>query len=350
MVLALLTPALEALPNFRAYTSDHADIAVRLVDGELETYWENDFMTVDGELAGDKPLPRTSIRALGVFDAATPALIRPEGSQLDHLGVEAGEPIYILPSGGTPNTLPYLGLASEAPSLSAIDGLASWRVSLVDMVGPEDGVFNLYSDVLNPNMSTYDGIDSDDYITMGPGDHFHFNWAFSHLGGYDLFLKFEALDGDGNTILEVTEPFRFHITDGGGYETYADWRRTFFLLEDLDNDAISGPMADPVGDGRTNLERYAFGKFPEWQFEWVEHGGEDYPGVRVTVREGSEDMEIFLEHSYDLTDWDAVGVVEVSRESIFHFPGLEERVYRLEDNTPERAFFRARVEWQEPTE
>lgn len=49
-----------------------------------------------------------------------------------------------------------------------------------------------------------------------------------------------------------------HAQFGG----YAAWRLAQFLGADQTNDAVSGPLADPDGDGVANLLEYAFGTIP----------------------------------------------------------------------------------------
>ena len=45
--------------------------------------------------------------------------------------------------------------------------------------------------------------------------------------------------------------------------TFASWQAGYFSPTELANPKISGPMADPAGDGVSNLEKYAFGADPK---------------------------------------------------------------------------------------
>jgi hypothetical protein len=45
-------------------------------------------------------------------------------------------------------------------------------------------------------------------------------------------------------------------------DPYAEWKAVRFSLEQSSNPAISGPVADPDGDGQTNEQEYIFGTLP----------------------------------------------------------------------------------------
>ncbi len=213
--LALLLSGLAraAGGEFLPYTEGHMDIGPRVVDGQLAGYWNNDFATVDGEESSVPEFAANGIRALAIFDADTPPPSRPAGSSWNFLGVNAGEPIYILPSSGVPNTLPYLGWGTESPSLTG-RGFTRVRITLIAMNAPTNGVFALFTGNTNVPMKTIDGITAADSITLNLGAHEHYNWSFSRLGTYELTLRFEGLDASNQVVMTGEDTFRFEITDG----------------------------------------------------------------------------------------------------------------------------------------
>ena len=335
----LLASSLRAGWEYRAYTDGHVDIGPRVVAGELRGFWKNDGASVDGQISSPD-FPPHGIRALGIFDEDTPPLIRPSGSQWDFLGVAAGEPIYILPSGGTPNTVPFLGFSTEDASLSAL-GADNFRITLVAMTAPGDAVFSLYLNTSDIPMNTLDGFPAG-ALEIAPGDHLHFNWAFSHLGTYDLTFEFEALSGE-EVVLSGTDTFRVQITEGGGYSDYHQWRITHFRPEEIPDDAISGPAADPHGLGIRNEQVYAFGFDPVIELIQLTHEGETVPGLRFHERTGSDDLLIRVQRATDLSagDWLPADAVMQDAERVFHDPGLEERTYRLPSPAQGSTFLRA---------
>ena len=326
--------------GFLPYTREHMDIGVRLIDGELVGYWKNDFATINGQTT-TPDYAANELRALGIFDADTPPLNRPASSDWDFLGVEAGEPIYILPSGGVPNTVPYLGLSTEDPSLSAL-GADEYSFTLVDMTGPEDGVFSLFVGSDNVPMNTSTGFPAGT-LMIEAGDHLHYNWGFSHVGTYDLYLEFEALAG-GTVITSSSDMFRFQITDGSGFDDYEHWRRTVFTPEDIVDEAISGPSATPLDDGISNLQRYAFGDTGSAELIWLEHNGSLVPGIEARMRFLSGDLAPVAEFTPQLVpaDWDPADLILIDSESVHHDPGMEIRTYRVDHPESDAGFLRLR--------
>lgn len=349
LILFLSWPILSfGLPNFRPYTEGHMDIGPRIADGAMVGFFNNDAARIDGEITLTEVIGNTAIRVLGIFDEATPPLSRSSGSEWDFMGVGPEELIYILPSSGSPNTLPYLGFGAEDPSLNAFqseNNIVRYEITLTAIDGPPGGVFNLY---LSPSLIFLSGEVGgaiSGTFNLLPGDHEHYNWAFSHLGTYNLTLRIDAISSDESVAASWEGPFRFQITDGGGYEDYEEWRRTMFTLSEIADDSFSGKSADPFGEGRTNWERYLFDSGHQARFRWVEDSGITYPGYVLYHRVGMEDVSIVIESSTSLQseDWHKEDVILHSNERIFHEPGLERRIYRLSAQVSDRIFFRART-------
>ncbi|HMO50281.1 MAG TPA: choice-of-anchor M domain-containing protein [Kiritimatiellia bacterium] len=339
--LAPLLLVLFALPGitragfdlFRPYTDGHMDIGPRIVAGELVGYWKNDGARVDGAISAGN-FPAFGLRGLAVFDANTPPLLRPAASQWAFLGVGPGEPVYILPSSGVPNTIPYIGLSTEDPSLSVL-GAEMFRFSLTGMTGPTGAVFTVYLSSANVPINTTNGFPAG-HIDIEPGDHLHFNVSFSRLGTYDLTFQFDALDGS-DVLMTGSDTFRIHVTDGSGYSDYAAWRRAMFTPADIANDAVSGPGAHPFPDLPSNLQRYAFGDTAT--IIWTNlSAAPDHiiPGVIVHERTGAGDLALGIIASTNLIQLthDPATLFLESDQAIFYEPGLHRRVYRLED-TPD---------------
>lgn len=324
--------------GFLPYTEGHMDVGVRWVDGELVGFWKNDFATINGQIM-TPDFPAAGLRALGVFDEATPPMARPNGAQWNFLGVPAGEPIYILPSGGVPNTLPYLGLNVEHPSLVSL-GADEFRLTLVDMIGPEGGVFSLHVGS-NPQINTLAGFPAGS-VLIEIGDHLHYNWSFSLPGTYDLYFEFEALNGS-DVILTGSDMFRFQITDGGGFDDYEHWRRTVFTPEQIADDSISGPHAIPLEDGVSNLQRFVFGDELTVELVWLDHEGQLLTGIQSLIRNDSG-MDVMAEFATQLVppDWNHADLEFIESESIFHDPGMERRTYRIDHPDVPTGFFRVR--------
>lgn len=189
--------------QYLPYTAGHMDIGVRLEAGNLVGYWKNDFATVNGSTSSQPEYDANGLVAVGIFDDATPPLTRPAGSQWDFLGVAAGEPIYILPSSGVPNTLPYLGLSTENPSIAFLDEIT---FTLAGFSGPAGSTFNLFTSSSSIFMTGTNATVTGS-ATLENGDHQHYNWAFSHQGIYELTLSFAD---DTNTYFG-SDTFRFAI-------------------------------------------------------------------------------------------------------------------------------------------
>lgn len=326
------------------------DIGPRVVQigdqSQVVGFWKNDFADVDGQMDSRDGFNAYELRALGVFDADTPPVSRPSGAQWDFFGVAAGEPIYILPAGGIPNTVPYLGFSTEDESLSSVEHLDIVRIRLVEFSGPEGGVSTVYLNATTIHMNSAEYPMGD--IDIGPGDHLHFNWSFSHPGTYDLTFLFELLDANEDVLLSGEGTFRFQITDGGTFDDYAHWRRTHFRPGDIENDEISGPDVDAgeaIGTtlGFTNAQRYAFGNDPFVELTTVEHNGQPWPAIRLPMRVGMEDLETGPEQTDSLTDgsWENSNFTLEQTDLIFHDPGLEIRTYRIDGIPSGPSFFRA---------
>lgn len=94
---------------------------------------------------------------------------------------------------------------------------------------------------------------------------------------------------------------------------YQDWRTSHFTADELANAAISGPTADPDGDGVNNLLEYAFGLDPTDTsrdglpaMSTTRVDGADYLAISFTRLKISGDLIYTVEASSDLANWSAL--------------------------------------------
>ncbi len=133
---------------------------------------------------------------------------------------------------------------------------------------------------------------------------------------------------------------------------YEDWRTANFSAEDAEDDSVSGPQADPAGDGVANLIKYALGLDPHTPAaagdlaveEVREIDGERYLTLTFTRPDSIDDIAYTVQGSDDLAGWPDEAVrVDALTES--HGDGTTTYVYR--DGQPlgdaERRFLRLNV-------
>jgi len=209
LAAALLLANVPASAQHLPYTDQHMDLGVAWDGTNLYGIWINDFATVNGVINSTPVFLADEIMAVGIFnDPSRPLNVpvnRPAASTWDFLGVGPGDPLYILPSGGTPNTLPYLGISTEDPSMAAFNNPIT--ISLVDMVGPAGSTFNLH--VGSTASMTGTNTATSGSINLIVGDHQHYNWTFTDMGTYDLTFEFSGFIGETQHTGQDT--FRFQI-------------------------------------------------------------------------------------------------------------------------------------------
>lgn len=138
-------------------------------------------------------------------------------------------------------------------------------------------------------------------------------------------------------------------SDASFAQAYYGWDNSHFSSEERDDALISGPDADPDGDGRDNFSEYAFGTDPrkadqiEVSFVWW-HGERDetYPAVFATRPQNAIDI------SYELlagNDLQALAVTASESIATASLPdGLENATYAdLSAGDDGKRFFRIRA-------
>jgi surface-anchored protein len=223
--LAILTAALlhPVQASVILYTTGHADITPDVFNGTLRGVYNNS----DEDLPGDDFIPAANVLAKGIYDpaslnpnvVATPTA-RPAGAEWNFLGVAAGEPLYIFPSGGTPPSLPYTGWGTENGSLYG-HGFNHVRITLTGMVAPAGGNVSVFTTPDNKPMFTAGGFPAGS-MTLPLGFHDHYNMAFTAPGLYDLTFLFEGLDGaSGPVVMSGSDTFHFQVEVVPEPSTYA---------------------------------------------------------------------------------------------------------------------------------
>ena len=128
-----------------------------------------------------------------------------------------------------------------------------------------------------------------------------------------------------------------YVAGEAGYDA---WRTAHFTDAEFTNDAISGPSADPDGDGIANLLEYSLGLDPKTadvtglpQPQIVNAGGQNYLSLSVVKPRANTDVTYGAEVSNDLLAWDGstnAGLVTV--QSNTPSAGLDTVTFR--DQTP----------------
>lgn len=152
---------------------------------QLDLHLHSTEMIPEEASAGDVLLP---IRA-----AAKQS--RPANSQFSFIGVEAGQPMWRLPRSQNPNLL-FLSIGTEELSSADLASSISWNLIGVTGSGngPAPGYFSMWGvddfGGVIPLMSTAPGAVTPDTLNVNVAGHYHFNYAFTAPGLYNI--EFQA--------------------------------------------------------------------------------------------------------------------------------------------------------------
>lgn len=122
-------------------------------------------------------------------------------------------------------------------------------------------------------------------------------------------FEVQAEDSVGNQVVDT-----FKVED---FADFQEWRESQFEGDDLLDDAVSGPQADPNGDGVTNLSLFVCGlpatgdqrgkiSLPSLNFELFS------TQIRLETAIGLTGIDFVLEQSGDLNNWSNVEGVNPS--------------------------------------
>jgi hypothetical protein len=177
---------------------------------------------------------------------------------------------------------------------------------------------------------------------------------------------YPATDGVGRSLVlrddttpydDFGDPVRWAISSGASgspgtsdatfAQAYFGWDNFHFTSLERDDPLISGPDADPDGDGRTNAEEYALGTDPRVAdrpvlgFTWSMDGEVRRPALRFRRPVGALDVTYELLAGSDLTSWPVVSTV--AAESSPLSGDVEEVVFRdSADDSSAKRFLKLR--------
>jgi len=167
------------------YLAEHGDLDIGFEEGRLDLHVH----VHAGGIINGKALPEdTAFEPDDAIIVAThdARILRPTGPLWDPTGVDANEPLWVLPQ-HEKEGLPGFGLATEDIGPGMIVGDAV-TLSLRHVKGPGD--FSLWSDDAFGQpaflLSTHDHLLS---ATLPVGLHAHTNWGFTRPGTYTLVLE-----------------------------------------------------------------------------------------------------------------------------------------------------------------
>lgn len=180
---ALVTAfAFSQFSHAASWTAGHGDLGIGYEDGELEPHWHlgegGESVVIDGNAGPLGPDGQE-------FEADE---ITPVTSLFANVG---GSSYYVFPNSENP-TVPFIGFGTE--ELNSNDWVGNLTLTLTGVTGP--GSFTLFGN--NPIggtfdlMSSADGFDSGDSISLAPETHTHHTWAFSQQGEYSLDFQVEG--------------------------------------------------------------------------------------------------------------------------------------------------------------
>lgn len=190
--------SLTTLEAQSTYTAGHGDIGAGYDDVlvEFEPHWH----LHSGAVVDGTPLAAEGEYEPGDLVAQTVATRNSPSGSSSLLGVADGTEVFVLGSATYP---PNLGFGVE--ELDQSDWTGDITITLLGVSGPAGGEMAMYTkdvsdSVVDGFFSSFDPAATvlGNSFTLTPGDHTHFEWAFTHAGSYDLELQWEgthAVDG-----------------------------------------------------------------------------------------------------------------------------------------------------------
>jgi surface-anchored protein len=215
-LLALAVVA--ALPASAAslWTSGHGDIGIGYEGGQLELHFHlgedgGEPAIVDSASISDQEFEPNEIIVVGNDNIETTS----NAALAAGTGVADGQPLWVLPQtegAASAAEVPFMGWGTE--ELSPGDWTGNLIVTLDSVTSPSgSGDFSLFQDDglggFNFAMSTSDGIDGSDALSLAAGAHEHYALGFSEPGLWQITLTATGThDVDGVRMDTATYTFQ----------------------------------------------------------------------------------------------------------------------------------------------
>ena len=187
-----------------AAVEGHTDIGIGFTDGAFDLHIHDE--ENDIEYSTDTGM---------LYVSGLARQLRGNNPNLDFIGVNAGQPVWILPSDAEVPGLLFLGFGTEeiVPGTFKAD---SFKLNLLSMSGP--GHFSMWNtDGIGGvvvRMATSDGVGPNDSLGLIEGSHGHYNIAFTQRGRYEITLQANASMPDGSPV-SATGTYIFSVDSFG---------------------------------------------------------------------------------------------------------------------------------------
>jgi autotransporter-associated beta strand protein len=319
-------------------------------DATIHTTGPDNTLALSGTIGGSGKLTKSGEGAL-VLSGASPAFAGPvenTSGLLEVNGSISGAPVQLAAGSvltGSGTTGPLTGTGTVAPHLSTLTApstaAAGYEFVLENTAIAANSVLRLTDS--NPLPGAPQNVDLFVNIPSRlPGDRIH--GGFFTPSGFDLAaalataqvrllvpdpagpiahrgVNYRTATPDDHltwSVVDLSHDFgsgavsgrTLQIAVGGTPSQYTQWRNLFFPNPaDATNDAVSGPNANPSGDGIANLIRYAHGVGP---FDPVIHllpvlvrNGDSFD-FRFRYDAAKTDLTWRVNATNDLNDWSAI--------------------------------------------
>lgn len=199
-----------------------------------------------------------------------------------------GEPLWVLPQSQDPELL-YLGLSAEGLPPGQLAGDLELRLLATD--GPARFfAWQASSTGLEVRMNAADGLTAEDRTRLVVGSHEHLNLGFSEPGvTYVVFQVVGRRVGVETNDFSLPTPLRFEVEPlpPPPAPPFARWQTEHW--PQTQDPAVTGAVADPDGDGWSNLWEYVLGYDP---MDARDTPGPDRPALRTTTE--ATDLQVIV--------------------------------------------------------
>jgi hypothetical protein len=210
--------------------------------------------------------------------------------------------------------------ASGDPSHQHVAGQPQHFSATIQNVGksatPEDVIhgvsFWVEGQAVNWSDTWNGSLDPGESVTVsansGPWDSPY--WTFEEAGTYEVEAwvdDVDRIDESDETNNRLSRELLISQTSGEGFQA---WRTEHFDADQLEDPEVSGPHAQPLGDGTPNLLKYAIGIAP-WTpaVTRLPQADEEDGQILLTYTrlQDAPDVAYQIEYSKDLVTWNPAG-------------------------------------------